>query len=135
MSSKLLMNNIVGGDNMQIQKGTVTATLQNENIRVRGLTFVPDIVIVRIISDVSTSTHSLVWVYTPYFNIGIRTDSEGISHGISTTGKYTDNGYTTSNDYNSFGLIDGGFTFTSVNNTYGVIQPNDQFEWTAIKYL
>ena len=133
MSSKLLMNNIVGGDNMQIQKGTVTATSQNENIRVTGLTFVPDIVIVRIISDISTSAHSLAWVYTPYANFGIRTDSDGISRGTSTAGEYTDNGYDV-DVYNSFNLIDGGFMFTSVS-TFGGIQPNDQFEWTAIKYL
>lgn len=133
MSSKLLMNNIVGGDNMQIQKGTVTATKQNDNIKVTGLTFIPDIIIVRIISDISTSAHSLVWVYTPYANLGIRTDSDGISHGVSATGKYIDNGYTVG-DYGSFNLIDGEFTFTSVS-TYGPIQVNDQFEWTAIKYL
>lgn len=133
MSSKLLMNNIVGGDNMQIQKGTVTATSQNENIRVTGLTFIPDIVIVRIISDISTSAHSLVWVYTPYANLGLRTDSDGISHGLSSTGYYRDNGYNVGvNDF--FYLVEGGFQFTSVS-TYGGIQPNDQFEWTAIKYL
>ena len=133
MSSKLLMNNIVGGDNMQIQKGTVTATSQNENIRVTGLTFVPDIIIVKIISDISTSVHSLVWVYTPYANFGIRTDSNGISAGVSTAGYYTDNGYTVG--WNALiSLIDGGFQFTSVSS-YGPIQANDQFEWTAIKYL
>ena len=133
MSSKLLMNNIVGGGNMQIQKGRITATSQNENIQVTGLTFIPDIVIVRIISDISTSIHSLVWIYTPYTNLAIRTDSEGISHGVICAGKYTDNGYTVGS-YNSFNLIDGGFQFTSVGS-YGPIQPNDQFEWTAIKYL
>ena len=134
MSSKLLMNNIVGGDNMQIQKGTVTATSQNENIRVTGLTFIPDIIIVRIISDISTSAHSLVWVYTPYANFGIRTDSNGISAGGCTAGAYTDNGYTVG-VYTAFNLIDGGFQFTSINDSYGPIQANDQFEWTAIKYL
>lgn len=133
MSSKLLMNNIVGGDNMQIQKGTVTATSQDENIRVRGLTFVPDIIIVRIIGDVSTSTHSLVWVYTPYARFGLRTDSGGISHGLSLTGYYTDNGYTVGGN-NLFYLVEGGFQFTSISS-YGPIQANDQFEWTAIKYL
>ena len=133
MSSKLLMNNIVGGGNMQIQKGIVTATTQNENIKVTGLTFIPDIIIVRIISDVSTSAHSLVWVYTPYATFGVRTDSGGISVGLSTAGYYTDNGYTVG--WGSlFSLIDGGFQFTSVS-TYGPVQANDQFEWTAIKYL
>lgn len=134
MSSKLLMNNIVGGDNMQIQKGTVTATSQNENIRVTGLTFVPDIVIVRIISDISTGAHSLAWVYTPYANLGIRTDSDGISHRVVAAGNYTDNGYNVINVSTLINLIDGGFQFTSVNKNAG-IQPNDQFEWTAIKYL
>ena len=134
MSSKLLMNNIIGGNNMQIQKGIVTATKQDDNIEVTGLTFIPDIIIVRIISDISTSTHSLVWVYTPYTNFGIRTDSEGISRGITPSGKYTDNGYTIGN-YNSMKLIDGGFMFTSINAGYGPIRANDQFEWTAIKYL
>ena len=133
MSSKLLMNNIVGGGNMQIQKGTVTATKQSDNIRVTGLTFIPDIVIVRIISDISTNVHSLVWVYTPYANIGVRTDSNGISAGLSYGGKYTNNGYNVGG-YNSFNLIDGGFIFTSVGS-YGPIQANDEFEWTAIKYL
>ena len=134
MSSKLLMNNIVGGDNMQIQKGIVTATKQNDNIEVTGLTFIPDIIIVRIISDISTNVHSLVWVYTPYASLGIRTDSEGISRGITPSGKYTDNGYTVGN-YNSLMLIDGGFMFTSISTSYGSIQANDQFEWIAIKYL
>ena len=122
---------------MQIQKGIVTATKQNDNIEVTGLTFIPDIIIVRIISDISTSPHSLVWVYTPYANLGIRTDSEGISCGASTAGKYTDNGYTAGNTvpiYASLELIDGGFMFTSVS-LYAEIQTNDQFEWTAIKYL
>ena len=133
MSSKLLMNNIVGGDNMQIQKGIVTATKKNDIIKVTGLTFIPDIIIVRIISDISTSPHSLVWVYTPYANLGIRTDSEGISRGASSAGKYTDNGYNVA-IYTSLELIDGGFMFTSVS-LYAEIQTNDQFEWTAIKYL
>ena len=133
MSSKLLMNNIVGGGNMQIQKGTVIATSQNENIRVRGLSFIPDIVIIRIVGDVFTSTHSLVWVYTPYATLGIRTDSDGISKGIVFGGVYTDNGCNTGSNV-LFNLIDGGFQFTSVS-TYGPIQANDQFEWTAIKYL
>ena len=133
MSSKLLMNNIVGGGNMQIQKGTVTATSQNENIRVTGLTFVPDIIIVRIINDISTNAHSLVWVYTPYAIFGIRTDSGGISAGVSQVGLYTDKGYNVGWK-EMFKLIDGGFQFTSVS-TYGPIQANDQFEWTAIKYL
>ena len=133
MSSKLLMNNIVGGGNMQIQKGTVTATSQNENIRVTGLTFVPDIIIVRIINDISTSAHSLVWVYTPYASFGVRTDSGGISAGISSGAYYTDNGYTVGWKA-LISLIDGEFQFTSVS-TYGPIQPNDKFEWIAIKYL
>ena len=133
MSSKLLMNNIVGGDNMQIQKGIVTATKQGEKIRVTGLTFIPDIVIVRIISDISTNAHSLVWVYTPYANLGIRTDSDGISKGTGTGGKYIDRGYNISN-YDAFNLIDGGFQFSSISQ-YGPIQANDQFKWTAIKYL
>ena len=133
MSSKLLMNNIVGGGNMQIQKGTVTATSQNENIRVTGLTFVPDIVIVRIISDISTSAHSLVWVYTPYASFGVRTDSGGISSGVASAGNYTDKGYSISR-YDAFKLIDGGFMFTSVSKNAG-IQTNDQFEWAAIKCL
>ena len=134
MSSKLLMNNIVGGDNMQIQKGIVTATKKNDKIEVTCLTFIPDIIIVRIISDISTNAHSLVWVYTPYTNFGIRTDSEGISRGITPAGEYTDNGYISGN-YNSLSLIDGGFMFTSINTSYGPIQANDQFEWTAIKHL
>ena len=134
MSSKLLMNNIVGGDNKKKKKGIVTATKQNDNIEVTGLTFIPDIIIVRIISDISTKIHSLVWVYTPYTNFGIRTDSEGVSRGITPAGKYTDNGYTAGN-YNSLSLIDGGFMFTSISTSYGPIQANDQFEWTAIKYL
>ena len=64
MSSKLLMNNIVGGDNMQIQKGIVTATKQNDNIKVTGLTFIPDIIIVRIISDISTRAHYSMGLHT-----------------------------------------------------------------------
>ena len=133
MSSKLLMNNIVGGDNMQIQKGTVTATSQNENVRVTGLTFIPDIIIIRIISDISISTHSLVWVYTPYANFRIRTNNGGISAGAAAIGAYTDKGYNVGN-YRDLGLIEGGFQFTSTSKN-GPIQANDQFEWTAIKYL
>ena len=134
MSSKLLMNNIVGGDNMQIQKGIVTATKQNDNIEVTGLTFIPDIIIVRIISDVSTSAHSLVWVYTPYANLGIRTDSGGISRRVVAAGNYTDNGYNVINVSTLINLIDSGFKFGNINQS-GPIQANDQFEWTAIKYL
>lgn len=133
MSSKLLMNNIVGGDNMQIQKGIVTATKQDEAIKVTSLTFIPDIIIIRIISDISTSAHSLVWVYTPYAIFGLRTDSDGISRGAVPTGKYTDNGYATSSSA-PLKLIDGGFMFVSVS-AFSQIQANDQFEWTAIKYL
>lgn len=118
---------------MQIQKGTVIAVNTNDTIKVTGLTFIPDIVIVRIISDVS-GVHSLVWVYTPYANLGIRTDSDGISKGISSAGNYIDKGYNIGR-YNSFNLIDGGFKFASVNDAYAPIQANDQFEWTAIKYL
>ena len=133
MSSKLLMNNIVGGDNMQIQKGIVTATRKDENIKVTGLTFIPDIIIVRIISDISTSAHSLVWVYTPYASLGIRSDSNGVSAGVLSSTKYTDNGYTVGS-FNFLKLIDGGFSFVSVSS-FAPIQANDQFEWTAIKYL
>ena len=133
MSSKLLMNNIVGGDNMQIQKGIVTATRDKDNIKVTGLTFTPDIIIVRIIGDISTGTHSLVWIYTPYANLGIRTDSDGISRGITPVAKYTDNGYSVST-YAPLELIDGGFMFWNISE-YGPIRANDQFEWTAIKYL
>ena len=134
MSSKLLMNNIVGGDNMQIQKGIVTATKLDESIKVTGLTFIPDIIIVRIISDISTSAHSLVWVYTPYASLGVRTDSEGISRRAVAAGNYTDKGYNVINVSTLISLIDGGFKFGSINQS-GPIQANDQFEWTAIKHL
>ena len=133
MSSKLLMNNIVGGDNMQIQRGIATATKQNDVIKVTGLTFIPDIIIVRIISDISTSTHSLVWVYTPYTNFGIRTDSNGVSAGIYSSASYADNGYTIGSS-TFLELIDGGFMFRTIHE-FVSIQANDQFEWTAIKYL
>lgn len=43
MSSKLLMNNIVGGDNMQIQKGTVICSGDNSAIDINNLEFTPDI--------------------------------------------------------------------------------------------
>lgn len=133
MSSKLLMNNIVGGDNMQIQKGIVTATRQDEAMKVTGLTFIPDIIIIRIISDISTGAHSLVWVYTPYASLGIRSDSDGVSAGVLSSVKYTDNGYT-KGPFDFLKLIDGGFMFSSVS-AFSQIQANDQFEWTAIKYL
>lgn len=133
MSSKLLMNNIVGGDNMQIQKGIVTATKQDDVIKVTGLTFIPDIIIVRIISDISTRTHSLVWVYTPYASFAIRTDSDGISAGIYSLAKYADNGYAVGPS-TCLELIDGGFMFMTIHE-YASIKANDQFEWTAIKCL
>lgn len=132
MSSKLLMNNIVGGDNMQIQKGTVTATDTGKDITVTGLNFIPDIIQVRIISDISTNPHSLLWFYSSYGTSGIRTDSNGITAGLgnSVTTSYTDNGYTKGSP--SITLNDGGFTFKSM--AYGAIQTGDVFEWVALKY-
>ena len=132
MSSKLLMNNIVGGDNMQIQKGTVTATLQNDNIKVTGLTFIPNIIFVRIISDISTSACSLCWVYTPYATFSSRTDSNGINKGITGVNSYLDKGY--NKGLQKIKLIDGGFQFDTIDIVYGFIRQGDQFEWVAIKY-
>ena len=134
MSSKLLMNNIVGGDNMQIQKGTVTATAESQDITITGLSFVPNIVFVRIISDISTLSRSLCWIYTPYATFSSRTDSEGINanEGIAGLNSYLDKGY--NKGVQKIKLIDGGFQFDTINGAYGPIRQGDQFEWVAIKY-
>lgn len=132
MSSKLLMNNIVGGGNMQMQKGTVTATAENQNITITGLSFVPNIVFVRIISDISALARSLCWIYTPYARFSIRTDSSGISSGITGKDYYADKGYTVGTS--KIKLIDGGFQFNTIDTSYGPIRQGDQFEWVAIKY-
>ena len=131
MSSKLLMNNN-GGGNMQIQKGTVTATDTGKDITVTGLNFIPNIITVRITSDISTNSHSLLWFYSPYGTTGIRTDSNGITAGLGngTLLSYSDNGYTKGNA--SIHLNDTSFTFKSMG--YGPIQAGDVFEWIAIKY-
>ena len=131
MSSKLLMNNN-GGGNMQIQKGTVTATDTGKDITVTGLNFIPNIIMVRITSDISTKPHSLLWFYSSYGTTGIRTDSDGITAGLGTSNSmsYSDNGYTKGNT--SIDLNDTSFTFKSMS--YGPIQAGDVFEWVAIKY-
>lgn len=132
MSSKLLMNNIVGGGNMQMQKGTVTATAENQNITITGLSFVPNIVFVRIISDISALTRSLCWIYTPYAIFSSRTDSNGINAGITGANSYLDKGY--NKGVQKIKLIDGGFQFDTIDTSYGPIRQGDQFEWVAIKY-
>lgn len=132
MSSKLLMNNIVGGDNMQIQKGTVTATVDNQEITITGLSFIPNIILVRIISDIPTVACSLCWVYTPYARFSTRTDSNGISAGITGTNYYADKGYT--KGIARIELVDEGFKFLSIDTSYGPIRQGAQFEWIAIKY-
>lgn len=131
MSHKLLMNNN-GGGNMQMQKGTVTATSDKQDITITGLTFIPDIVFVRITSDISTLTHSLCWVYTPYVTFSSRTDSAGISVGITGINSYSDKGY--NKGLPKIKLVDGGFQFDAIEQTYGPIRQGDQFEWVAIKY-
>ena len=119
---------------MVVQKGTVTSDVAgiDAKIGVTGLNFVPDIVIVRIISDISTSTHTLFWVYTRYATFTMRTDSSGISAGINVTSiqSYSDNGYIKGTA--RINLIDNGFEFKSPDS-YGPIQKGDIFEWTAIK--
>ena len=132
MSSKLLMNNIVGGDNMQIQKGTVTASVDNDNIVVTGLAFVPNLVVVRIISDIPTNACSLCWVYTSYATFSSRTDSAGINAGLTGANAYLDKGY--NKGQQKIRLVDGGFQFDSIDSSYGPIRQGDQFEWVAIKY-
>lgn len=132
MSSKLLMNNIVGGDNMQIQKGTVTATVDNQEITITGLSFIPNIILVRIISDIPTVACSLCWVYTPYARFSSRTDSNGINAGITGANSYLDKGY--NKGVQKIKLIDGGFQFDTIDTSYGPIRQGDQFEWVAIKY-
>lgn len=131
MSSKLLMNNN-GGGNMQMQKGTVTATSDKQNITITGLTFIPDIVFVRITSDISTLTHSLCWVYTPYATFSSRTDSSGISAGITSINSYLYKENTKGSP--KINLLNGGFQFNSIDLSYGPITQGDQFEWVAIKY-
>jgi hypothetical protein len=131
MSSKLLMNNN-GGSNMQIQKGTVTVTADNQDIIVNGLSFVPNIILVRIISNIPTLACSLCWVYTPYATFSTRTDSNGINAGITGANSYLDKGYNKGTQ--KIKLIDGGFQVFSIDNSYGPIRQDDQFEWVAIKY-
>lgn len=131
MSHKLLMNNN-GGGNMQMQKGTVTATADKQNIAITGLTFVPDIVLIKIISDVSTLARSLCWVYTSYATFSSRTDSAGINAGLTGANAYLDKGY--NKGQQKIRLVDGGFQFDSIDSSYGPIRQGDQFEWVAIKY-
>lgn len=131
MSSKLLMNNN-GGGNMQIQKGTVTASVDNDNIVVTGLAFVPNLVVVRIISDIPTNACSLCWVYTSYATFSSRTDSAGINAGLTGANAYLDKGY--NKGQQKIRLVDGGFQFDSIDSSYGPIRQGDQFEWVAIKY-
>lgn len=131
MSSKLLMNNN-GGGNMQMQKGIVTATVDNQEMTITGLSFIPNIIFVRIISDIPTSACSLCWVYTPYARFSIRTDSGGISSGITGKDYYADKGYTVGTS--KIELVDEGFKFLSIDISYGPIRQGDQFEWVAIKY-
>lgn len=120
---------------MTVQKGTVISDVAGSSakITVTGLNFVPDIVIVRIISDISTGVHTLFWVYTKYATFTMRTDSDGISAGLnqSANQSYSDNGYI--KWQSKINLIDNGFEFHSAD-TYGPIQVGDIFEWTAIKY-
>ena len=121
---------------MVVQKGTVTSDMTGDlaTIQVTGLNFVPNIVIVRIISDISTSAHSLFWVYTRYATFAMRTDSDGISAGLNSASfqSYSDNGYM-KGDTPRINLIDNGFEFRTIDS-YGPIQIGDIFEWTAIKY-
>lgn len=120
---------------MAVQKGTVTSDVTggNTKITVTGLNFVPDVVIVRIISDISTSVHSLFWIYTKYATFAMRTDSAGISAGLNSYAlqSYSDNGYIKGNA--KIKLINNGFEFYSTEQ-YGPIQVGDIFEWVAIKY-
>ena len=121
---------------MVAQKGTVISDVGgwDATIQVTGLNFVPDIIIVRIISDISTSVHTLFWVYTRYATFVMRTDSSGISAGLNTGAiqSYSDNGYVKGSTARIY-LIDNGFEFKSPDS-YGPIQIGDIFEWTAIKY-
>lgn len=130
MAKKLMMNSYSENSNMQMQKGVVTADKINATITVNNLLFEPDIVIIRIISDIS-STHSLLWTYTPYGSSGIRTDSSGINSGVQLAGLYNDNGYV--KGYACITVNENSFTFNSVS-VYGQIQQGDEFEWIAIKY-
>lgn len=131
MSKKLMMNNYERSGNMQIQRGVVSANMNNQTILVDNLLFEPNVVIVRITNDISTGTHSLLWTYTPYGNMGIRTDSAGINAGVQSAGLYNNNGFNKGNS--SIEVIDNSFKFKSVSS-YGPIQQGDEFEWIAIKY-
>lgn len=133
MSSKLLMNNIVGGDNMQIQKGTVTCSGDKKDISINNLEFTPDIFFIRLISDITKTTHTIGGFWTPTIKVAIRTDSNGIQAGMACTSSYNDQGVNVGQD-DLQQVNNTTFKLSSMSN-YGPTREGDVFEWVAIKYL
>lgn len=133
MSSKLLMNNIVGGDNMQIQKGTVICSGDNSAIDINNLEFTPDIFFIRLISDITNTTHTIGGFWTPTIKIAIRTDSQGIQAGMTMDYNYNDQGLNIK-ECSLQQINNTAFRLNSMGN-YGPTREGDTFEWIAIKYL
>lgn len=133
MSNKLLMNNIIGGDNMQVQKGTVTCSADTAQVVIENLQFSPDIFIIKLISDVTKSTHTIGGFWTPTISVAFRTDSEGITRGMTCNYNYTDQSVNVGN-CNLKQTSDTTFKLESMG-IYGPTRAGDIFEWTAIKYL
>lgn len=133
MSNKLLMNNTIGGDNMQVQKGTVTCSADTEPVIIQNLQFSPDIFIIKLISDITKGTHTIGGFWTPTISVAFRTDSEGITKGMTWTYTYNEQGINVGNG-SLKQRSDGTFVLESMG-TYGPTRANDVFEWTAIKYL
>lgn len=132
MSSKLLMNNN-GGGNMQIQKGTVICSGDDSAIDINNLEFTPDIFFIRLISDITKTTHTIGGFWTPTIKIAMRTDSGGIQAGITTDYNYNDQGLNI-RTCSLRQINDTAFRLNSMG-TYGPTRKGDTFEWIAIKYL
>lgn len=133
MSNKLLMNNITGGDNMQVQKGTVTCSADRETIVIENLQFSPDIFIIKIISDATKGKRTIGGFWTPTISVAFRTDSEGITKGMVCSSNYADQGINVGN-CNLKQTSGTTFNLKSMGD-YGPTRAGDIFEWTAIKYL
>lgn len=119
---------------MQVQKGTVTCSADTAPVVIDNLQFSPDIFIIKLISDITKGTHTIGGFWTPTISVAFRTDSEGITHGMSCNTTYTDQGVNV-HGCSLKQTSDTTFKLESMNNSYGPTRAGDIFEWTAIKYL
>lgn len=119
---------------MQVQKGTVTCSADTATVVIDNLQFSPDIFIIKLISDITKTTHTIGGFWTPTISVALRTDSGGITQGVVHNYNYTEQGVNVGN-CSLAQTSDTTFKLESMSNNYGPTRAGDIFEWTAIKYL